>query len=111
MDAFWRDASNDGYFSYQLSTNNEITLSLLVKYWGAEWGNRKFDIYIDDEKLIAEDNTGKWNQSQFQDIEYKIPDAMIKGKSNVRIKFQGLPGNTAGAVYYVRLLKKDKDNE
>jgi hypothetical protein len=111
MDAFWRDASNDGYFSYQLSTNNEIALSLLVKYWGAEWGNRKFDIYIDDEKLIAEDNTGKWNQSQFQDIEYKIPDAMIKGKSNVRIKFQGLPGNTAGAVYYVRLLKKDKDNE
>ena len=50
-------------------------LSLLVRYWGAEWGNRKFDIYIDDEKLITEDNTGKWNQSKFQDIEYTIPDA------------------------------------
>jgi len=107
MDAFWRDARGDGYFSYQLATNNETGLSLLVKYWGAEWGNRKFDIYIDDEKLITEDNTGKWNQSQFQDVEYKIPDALIKGKSNVRIKFQGLPGNTAGAVYYVRLVRKN----
>jgi DUF1680 family protein len=107
MDAFWRDARGDGYFSYQLSTNNETGLSLLVKYWGAEWGNRKFDIYIDEEKLITEDNTGKWNLSQFQDIEYNIPDAMIKGKSKVRIKFHALPSNTTGAVYYVRLIRKD----
>ena len=64
-------------------------------------------ILIDDEKLIAEDNSSKWNQSQFQHIEYTIPDAMIKGKSKVRIKFQALPGNTAGAVYYIRIKKKD----
>ncbi|MES2775651.1 MAG: beta-L-arabinofuranosidase domain-containing protein [Bacteroidota bacterium] len=106
MDAFWRDARGDGYFSYQLATNNETGLSLLVKYWGAEWGNRKFEIYIDGEKLITEDNTGRWNQSKFQEIEYSIPDAMIKGKTNVRIKFQALPGNTAGAVYYLRLVRK-----
>ncbi|GAB2808161.1 glycoside hydrolase family 127 protein [Ferruginibacter profundus] len=111
MDAFWRDARGDGYFSYQLSTNNETGLSLLVKYWGAEWGNRKFDIYIDDEKLITEDNTGKWNQSQFKEVEYPIPGTMIKGKSNVRIKFQSLPGNTAGAVYYIRLLRNSKSND
>ncbi len=105
-DEFWRDARGDGYFSYQLSTNNETGLSLLIKYWGAEWGNRKFDIYIDDEKLVTEDNTGKWNQSKFQDIVYTIPDTMIKGKEKVRVKFQGLPGNTAGAVYYIRLIRK-----
>jgi hypothetical protein len=104
-DEFWRDARSDGYFSYQLSTNNETRLSLLVRYWGAEWGNRKFDIYIDDEKLVTEDNTGKWNQSKFQNIEYAIPDAMVKGKSKVRIKFQALPGNTAGAVYYLQVLR------
>jgi len=106
MDAFWRDARGDGYFSYQLSTNNETELSLLVRYWGAEWGNRKFDIYIDDVKLITEDNTGKWNHSKFQDVLYSIPEAMIKGKEKVRIKFQALQGNTAGAVYYIRLIKK-----
>jgi hypothetical protein len=106
LDEFWRDARNGGYFSYQLSTSNETGLSLLVKYWGAEWGNRKFEIYIDDEKLITEDNTGKWNRSAFQNVEYKIPDAMVKGKSNVRVKFQALPGNSAGAVYYLRLITK-----
>jgi uncharacterized protein len=102
---FWRDANNEGWFSYQLSTNNETNLSLQVKYWGAEWGNRKFDIYIDDEKLITEDNTGKWNQSAFHTIEYNIPDAMVKGKNKVRVKFKALPGATAGAVYYLRLTR------
>jgi len=103
---FWRDARSEGYFSYQLSTANKTGLSLLVKYWGAEWGNRKFDIYIDDEKLVSEDNTGKWNQSKFQEIEYTIPDAMIQGKEKVRIKFLAAKGSTAGAVYYIRLLNK-----
>jgi len=102
---FYRDASRGGYFSYEMNTNSKTDLSLNVRYWGAEWGGRKFDIYIDDEKLLTEDNTGRWNQSRFFNIEYDIPDSMLKGKSSIRVKFQALPGNTAGAVYYVRLLK------
>jgi DUF1680 family protein len=106
LNEFWRDAANGGYFSYNLATNGETNLSLMVRYWGAEWGNRKFDIYIDDEKLVSENNTGRWNQSRFFNITYTIPDAMIKGKDHVRIKFQAQPGSTAGAVYYVRLIRK-----
>ena len=79
----------------------------LISYiWYFYFYKYKFDIYIDDEKLVSEDNTGKWNQSKFHDIEYTIPDAMIKGKEKVRVKFQALPGNTAGAVYYIRLIRK-----
>jgi hypothetical protein len=78
----------------------------MVRYWGEERGNRKFDIYIDDEKLITEDNTNKWNKPGFQNVEYVIPDSMLKGKDRVRVKFQSLPGSTAGAVYYIRLVRK-----
>jgi hypothetical protein len=105
---FWRDASNGGYFSYQLSTKNEKGLSLMVRYWGAEWGNRKFEILIDNERLVIEDNTGRWNQSRFVDVIYGIPDSMIQGKKYITIKFQSLRENTAGAVYYVRLLRKSE---
>ncbi len=110
MDEFWRDARN-GFFSYKLSTNKETGLSLIVRYWGAESGNRKFDIYIDNEKLITEDISGKWNERKFQEVEYAIPDEMLKGKKGVRVKFQPLQGNTAGAVYYIRLARKKKDNQ
>jgi len=104
---FWRDANDEGFFSYRLSTNNETDLTLMIRYWGSEWGNRMFNIYIDEEKLITENNTGKWNQSRFFEIEYPIPAAMLTGKKDLRVKFQSLPKNTAGAFYYVRLLRKN----
>lgn len=106
-DEFWRDARDNGYFSYRMKTGSGTNLSLMVRYWGAEWGSRKFEIYIDDEKLAAEDNTGRWNQSVFQDVEYRIPDSMVEGKENIRVKFKALQGSTAGAVYFVRLLRQD----
>ncbi len=106
QDEFWRDARNEGYFSYRLATKGETNVSLIVRYWGAEWGNRKFDISIDDEKLISEDNTGRWNLSSFQEVEYSIPDSMVNGKDYIRVKFQAQPRNTAGAVYYIRLVKR-----
>ncbi len=105
FDEFWREARNEGFFSYQLSTQNESKLTLLVRYLGGETGNRKFEIYIDDEKLITVDHTKKWADQKFQQERYPIPEAMVKGKSAIRVKFQALAGNTAGPIYYLRLLK------
>jgi hypothetical protein len=110
LDQFWRDAKNGGYFSYNLKTNDETDLSLIVRYFGYEWGSRIFDIYIDDQKLVSENNTGRWYESKFLDIEYKIPNSMIEGKENIRLKFQAEPGSTAGAVYSIRLAKQEFDN-
>jgi uncharacterized protein len=107
-DGFYRDASDGGHFSYLLSTEGKTDLSLMIRYWGAEWGNRKFAIYIDDHMLVEEDNTGRWNQSGFFDVTYPIPDEILRGKKNIRVKFKALPQNTAGAVYYIRLLDKEK---
>ena len=106
LDEFWRDASNGGYFSYRLVTRGETNLRLVVRYWGNEWGGRKFDIYVDDGRLVTEDNTGRWYQSKFQDVEYPIPNVMIEGKQSMTLKFQALPGNRAGAVYGIRLIRK-----
>ena len=108
LDEFWRDASNGGYFSYILATKGDTDLTLLVRYWGYEWGERKFDIYIDDGKLVTEKNTGRWYQSKFQNVEYKIPYSMIKGKDHIRLKFHALQGSTAGAVYSIRLLRTNR---
>ncbi|HSC38372.1 MAG TPA: DUF6805 domain-containing protein, partial [Chitinophagaceae bacterium] len=106
LDEFWRDARGGGDFSYRLTTGHETNLSLIVRYWGNENGNRKFDVYIDNEKLVTENTAGKWNLRKFQEVEYEIPGAMLKDKDHIRVKFQALPGNTAGAVYYIRLARK-----
>lgn len=108
LDHFWRDARDGGYFSYTLTTDGAIDLSLGVRYLAGDRGNKKFSIYIDDEKLIDEDNNGKWADQGFKEVEYKIPDAMLKGKKTVKVKFQASSGTTAGPVYYIRLLKNQK---
>ena len=108
LDEFWREARNGGFVSYQLSTNNDTALSLMVRYWGAERGNRKFDILIDDQLLVTEDLTDKWNEQQFKDVTYHVPEHMLANKKQVRIKFQPKPGNTGGAFYQVRMIRKNE---
>jgi uncharacterized protein len=107
LDHFWRDAANGGFFSYSVATHGDTNVSLLVRYWGNEWGNRKFEIWIDEQRLLVEDNTGRWSQSKFQEVEYAIPNAMVKDRDHIRVKFQPLPDNTAGAVYFLRLVRAE----
>ena len=107
-DESWRDARNEGYFSYAMRTNSEKDLCLIVRYWGAERGNRKFDIYIDNDKLISQDNTGSWNKNNFVETEYPVPDSLIEGKYQIRIKFQAQPGTSTSRVFYVRLARRKK---
>jgi DUF1680 family protein len=108
---FWRDARNGGYFSYRLSTNGEKGLTLMVRYWGNDGENRSFDILIDDQKLATENISGKWNISDFRNVEYPISDSMVEGKKKITVKFQAPLNNTAGGVFYIRLLHKGMNSD
>jgi len=99
----WRDAS--GYFSYTLNTKGETNVSLMVRYWGNEGGNRTFNISVDGVKLVTENIVGKWKVNEFKNVEYPIPASMVEGKSKITVKFTPLSGNVAGGAYFVRLLK------
>ena len=79
----------------------------MVRYWGNEGGVRTFNILIDDEKLVTENLTGKWNVSEFKNVEYPIPVSMIEGKSEIRVKFKAPSNGYAGGVFYIRLLTRE----
>ncbi len=102
---FWRDARSEGFFSYQLDTNGETNLELILRFWGSEWGKRAFDILIDGEKMVSEDNSGRWHISEFKTINYAIPASMLEGKKKITVTFKPHKGSTAGAIYMVRLVK------
>lgn len=106
-DDFWREARDEGYFSYKMATGSESKLKLLVRYWGFEWGQRKFDIYVADEKVATVDNTKKYNISQFKQETYSIPESLLKEKKFVRVKFVAHPNSTVSAVYDVRLVRSN----
>lgn len=92
--------------SYELSTNDEPGPSLWVRYWGNETScARTFDILVDGQKVATESLVDKWRKSEFVNVEYPLPDALVSGKKTVTVKFQAASG-MVGGLYGVRLLRK-----
>ena len=105
-DVFFRDARNGHYFSYLLQTGGETSLTLRLTFWGQdEWRTCEFDIMIDDQLMCSVNNTHKWRTSQFKTEDYAIPADLLKGKSQVRVKFVAKSGKQVGEIYGVRLIK------
>ena len=105
-DVFYRDASDGHYFSYLLQTGGYTDLSLRLKYWGVgEWKSHEFDILVDDVVVMSVNNTGKYRISEFKYETYPIPAELLKGKKQVRVKFQAKPRKQIGEIYEVRLVK------
>jgi uncharacterized protein len=101
----FRDAREGGSFSYQLSAKGLTNLSLMVRYWGNESENRSFDILIGNQIIASENLSGKWKENNFKNVEYPIPPSLLNDKSTITVTFKAKPGNYAGGVFYVRLLK------
>ena len=81
-------------------------MSLRLKYWGVgEWKSHEFDILVDDVVVMSVNNTGKYRISEFKYETYPIPAELLKGKKQVRVKFQAKPRKQIGEIYEVRLVK------
>ena len=97
---YYRDGQQ---FSYLMQTKgNTENVTLMARYWGADSGNRQFDILVDGTVIATESLTGGTNG--FVNKEYAVPADLLKGKTSVRVMFRAKSGNTAGGVYYLRLL-------
>jgi len=104
-DVFYRDASDGHYFSYLMQTGGATDLSLRLKYWGVgEWKSHEFDILVDDVLVKEVNNTGKYRISEFKYETYPIPADLLKGKTQIRVKFVAKPRKQIGEIYEVRLV-------
>jgi DUF1680 family protein len=93
-----RDARSGGYFEFDLAVKPGV--SLQATYWGDE-RPREFEIQLDGQTLTRQ-HLDHDHPGSFFDVVYPIPEALIRGKSSVRVRFVPLPRNTAGPVFGVR---------
>ena len=108
-DVFFRDARDGHYFSYLMQTGGNTDLTLRLLFWGQdEWRTCEFDIMIDDQLVCSVNNTHKWRTSQFKTEEYPIPAELLKGKTQVRVKFVAKPRKQIGEIYGVRLVRNNQ---
>jgi DUF1680 family protein len=100
----WRDASNGGWFSYQLKVTPNQPAKLICTYWGDDAGARRFDILVDGKKLATQ--VLERNQpGQFFEVEYPLSEEWTHDKSNITVTFQATPGNFAGGLFGISVLK------
>ena len=102
----FRDATSEGWFSYDMAIDNTTTNYIRVKYYSGDVG-RKFKIFIDDE-LFQNVTLEDPNPNNFYDVYYEIPQEMIGDKDKITIKFQAEKGSFAGGIFDKFSIVKEK---
>jgi DUF1680 family protein len=100
----FRHAEDGGWFAFNLKVTPDQPVELMCAYWGGETGNRTFDILVDG-KVIATESLQQDKPGAFFDRTYAIPAELTRGKQRIEVRFQAHPGNFAGGLYGVKILK------
>lgn len=99
-----REARKNGFFSFDMKVQPGVNNALLCTYIGDD-KQRVFDIYVDDVKVGTQELKGGVS-GKFFDVEYPIPADLIKDKTRVVVRVQGVEGKTAGRMFACRTIRK-----
>lgn len=105
----WRHARDGGWVSFDLKVLPGEAVSLICTYWGGETGPRTFDIIVDG-VTVATQSLQQDRPGQFFDVTYPLPEEVTRGKERVTVRFQARPGNTAGGLYGLRMVRRNLPN-
>lgn len=102
----WRDAGPGGWFEYRLNILPQLPMKLMCTYWGGDSG-RAFDILADGQ-VIAVQKLDRPKPGEFLEVEYDIPDNLVKNKTSIVIRFDGQNDSITGGIYGCALLKAEQ---
>ena len=82
-------------------------MALVVTYCNDEWSKRTFKILWPmatlGEQTVAKDGTAP----HFFDVEYALPNDVVRDKKKVTIRFQATNHNEIAAVFGLRMIHAD----
>ena len=99
-DLGWRDAPN-GWISYDLKVDPLRPTDLVLKLWGSDGGNRRFNIYCDG-TVFSYEHVDNFAPNEYYYMRHPIPFDLTKDKQKVTIKMQSTNAdNTVGGLFGV----------
>ncbi|MBR4129966.1 MAG: glycoside hydrolase family 127 protein [Bacteroidaceae bacterium] len=99
-DLGWRDAYG-GWISYVMKVDSERPTDLVLKLWGSDGGNRKFDIYCDG-TVFSYEHVDNFSPNEYYYMRHPIPFDLTKDKERVTIKMKAIDGdNNVGGLFGV----------
>jgi cyclophilin family peptidyl-prolyl cis-trans isomerase len=98
----YRDASANGWFSWDLKVLPDQAQELSVTYWGQD-GGRRFDVLVDGTKLASERLSDRG--PRFYDKGYPLGADLLMGKDRITVRFQAPANSLAGGVFGLRVMR------
>ena len=101
----WRGTHKGGFFTYRLAVGEgDKPLTLVARYRVCETGPRQFDVQVDGKTVFTEDLKDSGKRGFFY-REMPIPKELTAGKKDVEVKFAAKPGNIAGGLFGLWLVR------
>jgi hypothetical protein len=99
-----REARRNNYFAFEMKVQQGIRNALLLTYIGDD-KDRKFEIQIEGKTIATVDWAGG-KSNKFYDVDYPIPEELIRGRQKITVKIEANQGKTAGRVFGCRTIRK-----
>ena len=99
-DLGWRDAYG-GWISYDLQVDPQRPVDLVLKLWGSDGGNRRFNIYCNG-TIFSYEHVDNFSPNEYYYMRHPIPFDLTKNKEKVTIKMQATDAdNNVGGLFGV----------
>ncbi len=96
------------WFSYDLPVDAAHPMKVVATYHSDEWRKRTFDILVDGQR-VGEQVVEKGGPPRFFDVEYSIPEALVRGKKAVTVRFEARNESEIAGVFGVRIIRGDAE--
>jgi len=104
----WRHAVNWGWFSYRLKVEPQSANTVLVTFWGSDYGKRTFNILVEGQE-IAQQTLCQIAPGRLFQMEYPIPKKLTQGKQSAVVRFQAAsPQDIAGGIFGLATLRAEE---
>jgi uncharacterized protein len=92
------------WFSFDLPVDSKHPMAVVVTYYSDEWRKRTFEVLVDGRR-VAEQVVEKSGPPHFFDVQYAIPEELVKDKRKVTLRFSATQGNEIAAVFGIRMIR------
>lgn len=100
------------WFSFDLPVAATQPIALLVTYHSEERTKRTFEILVDGQRIgeqTIERSPPGSAAGHFFDSEYNILAGLARDRQKLTVRFQATGGNEIGAVFGIRIIRKDAE--
>jgi hypothetical protein len=93
------------WFSYDLPIEPGRPMALVATYHSDQRRARTFAVLVEGRR-VGEQTLEQSSIARFFDVEYPLPDDILRGKNKVTVRFQAAEGNEIGPVFGLRIIRR-----